>query len=149
MSRRVLDLRLVHRSVLIVFTLSPYGEGQSSQRSRTQGVYAFNYQYSSPSYTGVYTCEIPDSRGNTLHFSVVWYSSLPGLHLNKVNVLLFKQILATRVQKTKHVHSGCHHVQYCSVASRTTSKHQSCIPHAFSCVYRVNASKYLACMFSY
>ena len=42
------------------------------------GVYAYNYRHSSPSYTGVYTCEIPDSRGNTLHFSIVWFTSLPG-----------------------------------------------------------------------
>ena len=48
----------------------------------TSGVHAYNYKTNYPQLYGVYTCEIPDSTGVLLHFSIVIYYTLPGVQLS-------------------------------------------------------------------
>lgn len=55
-------------------------EDVTVQQTHPPGVRVNNLRYKTPDYFGVYTCEMPDSRGSVLHFSVVWYTSLPGMH---------------------------------------------------------------------
>ena len=45
------------------------------------GVRIYNYNYSTPNIRGIFTCEIPDSKGNTIETSIGIYSSMPGMHL--------------------------------------------------------------------
>lgn len=63
-----------------IYSNSRYADMRVYQENPS-GVRAYNYPRWTPDYFGVYTCEAPDSRGNILHFSIVWYSSTPGTHL--------------------------------------------------------------------
>ena len=76
-----------------IYSTNAYGDVRVQQTSPS-GVLVRNYRYYFPDFTGVYTCEAPDSRGNTLPFSIVWYATyLPGMHLDRINAFtLFMQI---------------------------------------------------------
>ena len=55
-----------------------YNDVVVEQISGTVGVHAYTYKTYNPQLYGVYTCEIPDSTGALLHFSIVIYYTLPG-----------------------------------------------------------------------
>ena len=48
-------------------------------RTSPSGINMYNRYYYYPGYYGIYTCELPDSEGNTLEASIGIYSSTPSM----------------------------------------------------------------------
>lgn len=65
-----------------------YNDVVVEQVSGAAVVPAYTYKTNSPQLYGVYTCEVPDSTGSLLHFSIVVYYTLPGVQLLRI-LLLF------------------------------------------------------------
>ena len=52
----------------------------TAYRTGYSGIRLRNYRYDTPIYYGIFTCELPDSEGNTLHTSIGIYTSMPSKH---------------------------------------------------------------------
>lgn len=53
------------------------------------GIHIYNYYRNSPSVWGIYTCQIPDSRGRTLERNIGVYSSTPSMYQYTVNIICY------------------------------------------------------------
>ena len=51
----------------------------SVYRVNPSGIHFYNYRSYTIDYYGIYTCELPDTEGNTLEISVGIYSSIPSM----------------------------------------------------------------------
>ena len=63
----------------------------------TNGVSIHNYRYNTPSIWGIFTCEMPDSEGNTVETSIGIYSSMPGKDILTMQTHFPNDIISSQV----------------------------------------------------
>ena len=74
-------------------------------RQNPSGVRIYSYTTRTPDIWGIFTCELPDSEGNTVETSIGIYSSMPGMSIShKVNVTSLKDSLFQLQTKTFLLH---------------------------------------------